>query len=33
MGVDRCNDVVMKVSIFIGDVVWEEVSCYRLVDQ
>ena len=28
VGVERFNDRVMKVHIVIGDVVWEEVSCY-----
>ena len=28
VGVERYNDRVMKVSIVIGDVVWEVVSCY-----
>ena len=28
VGVERHNDRVMKVSIVIGDVVWEVISCY-----
>ena len=28
VAVERFNDRVMKVSIIIGDVVWEVVSCY-----
>ena len=30
VGAERLNDRVMKVTIVIGDVVWEEVSCYCL---
>ena len=28
MGVERCSDRVMKVSVFIRGVVWEVVSSY-----
>ena len=28
VGVERFNDRVMKGNIFVGDVVWEVVSCY-----
>ena len=30
MEVERFSDVVKKVSIVIGDVVWDVVSCYCL---